>query len=43
MELESKIPSFALPQNIMRLEQMPHNINGKIDKNALNQMNFNVI
>lgn len=35
LELEHKIPSFAFPKNVKRLEEMPHNVNGKIDRNAL--------
>lgn len=33
--LESQLPAYMIPSKYIRLEQMPHTPNGKIDKNAL--------
>lgn len=41
-QLKKKIPLFAMPAKIIELEQMPHNLNGKIDKSVLGKMDFEV-
>jgi acyl-coenzyme A synthetase/AMP-(fatty) acid ligase len=33
--LKSKIPSYMLPQKIIRHDQLPKNANGNIDRRAL--------
>lgn len=35
---KEKVPLFAIPSRIIRLEQMPHNLNGKIDKSVINRI-----
>ena len=37
--LKEKLPAYMLPRRRYRLDAMPHNLNGKIDRAALKQMN----
>ncbi len=36
--LKEKLPAYMLPRKRIRLDPMPHNLNGKIDRAALRQM-----
>jgi len=40
--LRTKLPQYMMPHYLVRLEQMPYNVNGKIDRKKLPMPNFEV-
>jgi acyl-coenzyme A synthetase/AMP-(fatty) acid ligase len=38
--LDAHLPAYMIPQRWMRLEEMPLNVNGKIDRKALRAMGW---
>ena len=38
----SELPNYMLPDNFVILKSMPHTLNGKVDRNALNKIIINI-